>query len=171
MTEESHLQIGRITGVFGVQGWVKVYSDTQPKENIFEYSPWWVETRTGWRQYSLLDAKPQGKGLVVRLEGCNDRDQAESLVGSRIAITRDQLPETENGEYYWSDLIGLQVINARGEVFGRVIELLETGGYDVMVVQDQQEQHFIPFVPEVYILDVDPESGRIEIDWERDYSE
>jgi len=174
MDEKDFIQIGHINGVYGVRGWVKIFSDTRPREAIFDYSPWWIETREGWRQVKLASSRSQGKGLVAQIEGLDDRDQALLWVNCKIAIKPDQLPETEADEYYWSDLIGLDVVNSEGIRFGKVSELLETGGHDVMVVKGEEGEHLIPFVPKVYILDVDlgtdTETGKIEVDWQQDFS-
>ncbi len=170
MAEDGFIHLGYINGVFGVKGWVKVFSDTRPRENIFSYSPLWFQTREGWREYKVVSARQQGKGLAAQFENLSDREQAELLVNCKIGIKPEQLPETTDNEFYWSDLIGLKVINSSGESFGRVAELLETNAHDVMVVKDDQQQHLIPYVSEVYILKVDIEAGTIEVDWQQDYS-
>ncbi len=174
MDDKEFIQIGHINGVHGVRGWVKIFSDTRPKENIFNYTPWWVETRQGWREVKRTDSRPQGKGLVAQFEGLDDRDQALLWVNCKIGIKPEQLPEAKEGEYYWADLIGLEVVNPEGEFLGKVFELLETGGHDVMVVRGEEGEHLIPFVPKVYILNVDlgtdTEPGKIEVDWQQDYS-
>jgi 16S rRNA processing protein RimM len=167
--EQSLFQVGHINGVYGVKGWVKIFSDTRPRENIFSYSPWWIELKQGWREISVVNSRMQGKGLVAQIEGIDDRDQALELVSCKIVVSRDQLPAPDEDEYYWSDLMGLEVINLSGESLGKVKELLETGGHDVLVVESETDQHLIPFVPQVYILDVDLDSGKIKVDWGLDY--
>ena len=102
--------IGQINGLYGVQGWVKVYSYTEPIVNIINYSPWQLYLQTQWQTWSILAGKKQGKGIIARLENVIDRTQATNLLGAEIAIERSQLPATSNNEYYWSDLIGLTVI-------------------------------------------------------------
>ncbi len=171
MTGEDFIHVGHINGVHGVRGWVKVYSDTRPKGNIFDYAPWWLETRQGWREFKILESRPQGKGLVARFEGLDDRDQALLLVNCKIGVKPGQLPKAEAGEYYWADLVGLEVINTSGESFGKVAEMLETGGHDVVLVKGEGGEHLIPFVQDVYILNVDLKEGKLKVDWEQDYSE
>lgn len=165
---ESPLVVGRFNGVYGVQGWLKVYSWTQPRENILTYNPWLVRSEYGWRRVKVLEGRRQGKGIVVKLEGVHDRDQALALRDIEIAIDRDQLPQLPEGEYYWSDLLGLEVVNTAGHVLGKVESLMETGADDVLVVQGDVKR-LIPFTePEIVKL-VDHDAGRIVVDWEADY--
>lgn len=126
--------LGKVNGLFGVKGWIKVFSDTQPRENILNYSPWFLKHNGQWQEFKLLSGKPHGKGVIAQLAGCSDRDIAAELIGSQIAIKREQLPKASPGEYYWSDLKGLKVINLEGIDLGKVASMLETGANDVMVV-------------------------------------
>ena len=108
LTSEQVLVVGRVMAVHGVQGWVKVYSHTDPMENIFEYQPWYMRRGEHWLPVTLTGKRRQGKGLVAGVQGCNDRDQAQQeLVGRDIAVPRDLLPRSGGGDYYWRDLIGL----------------------------------------------------------------
>ncbi len=109
--ESSLIVVGKIVGVYGIKGWSKILSFTRPKENIFNYGPWLVKQDSEWQEIQLLQGRPQGKGLIASLEGITDRNQAMALVGSELAIDRDQLPAAEEGEFYWHDLIDMQVIN------------------------------------------------------------
>ncbi len=167
--EASLIVIGKIVGVHGIKGWLKILSFTRPRQNIFDYGPWLVKQSEEWQEIQLLEGKPQGKGLVASLEGITDRDEAMALVSSEIAIDRDQLPEPKEGEFYWHDLINMQVINQQNEVLGVVKELLETGANDVLVVGADKQRYLIPYVKDVYIKDVDTEQGVIQVDWQSDY--
>ncbi len=160
--------LGKIAGVYGVRGWVKVFSETKPKENIFDYLPWQIKLNGEWRTVKLIQGKTHGKGLVVHLESYDDRDQAKSLVGAEIAIFRHQLPQAEEGEYYWSDLIGLKVTTLDGKALGKVDHLFETGANDVLVVKGERE-HLIPFVQGQFIHQVDLETGQIRVDWDSEF--
>jgi len=106
--------IGKVSGVFGVRGQVKVFSFTQPKENILSYDPWMLGSDDNWKPYKVVSGNTQGKGLIAQLEGCDDRDQAQALVGQEIAIEKSRLPRTGPDEYYWSDLEGMPVITTQG---------------------------------------------------------
>lgn len=160
--------MGRISGLFGVKGWVRVYSYTQPRDNILRYTPWSVRLPEGWRSMALGEGRRHGKGVIARLEGVEDREAATALLGAEVAVDRDELPPLEQGEFYWSDLIGLKVLNHRGEDMGVVVDLLETGAHDVLVVKGERER-LIPFVQGQVVTAVEPQAGIIRVDWELDY--
>lgn len=164
----SFIVVGKIVGVYGIKGWFKVLSFTRPRENILEYTPWSIKKDGFWQAIQLVDGKPQGKGLVASIEGITSRDEAMTLVNSEIAIRQDQLPASNEGEFYWIDLINKQVINEQNETLGVVTELMETGANDVLVVEDEKQRHLIPYVQDVYIKDVDVEQGIIKVDWQSD---
>lgn len=171
--EASYIIIGKIVGVFGIKGWLKILSYTRPKENIFQYVPWFVKQslarqNEAWHTMQVVDGKTQGKGLIASFDGITDRDGAMALVGSEIAIEREQLPEPEEGEFYWVDLINIQVINRQNEILGVVTELLETGANDVLVVEADKQRHLIPYVHDVYIKNIDIEQGTMQVDWQSD---
>ena len=159
--------LGRISGLFGVKGWVKVYSYTEPREAVLEYRRWLLSAKDGWREATVAEGQRHGKTIIARIDGYVDRDQAAELIGTEIAVPRDELPEAEEGRFYWSDLEGLRVVHRDGTELGRVAYLLETGANDVMVVQGEQER-LIPFVMGEVILGVDLANGRIDVDWEWD---
>lgn len=159
--------LGRIAGLFGVKGWVKVFSYTQPREAILDYEHWLLGSEGDWRLVGVAEGKRHGKGVIARLEGVADRDEAAVLVGSEIAIERDALPQPEPGSYYWTDLEGLRVVNRDGAELGRVAYLLETGANDVLVTEGDQER-LIPFLIDEVIVDVDLAAGVITVDWEWD---
>jgi len=168
---KSHVILGRISSVFGVKGWVKIVSHTQPKENIFNYPVCLVKRDGKWHEVKLLNGKPQGKTLVAQLHGVTTREQAEEWIGATIAVTRDMLPEPDTGDYYWIDLIGLEVMSVQGQKMGTVVKLMETGSNDVLVVKDstQNAEVLIPWLDQQVIKDVDLTSGVITVDWDNDY--
>ncbi len=159
--------LGRISGLFGVRGWVKVYSYTEPREAVLDYGRWLLAGKDGWRAATVAEGQRHGKTVIARIDGYVDRDQAAELVGIEIAVPRDELPETASGQYYWSDLEGLRVVHRDGTELGQVAYLLETGANDVMVVKGEQER-LIPFVMDKVILGVDLDKGEIDVDWEWD---
>ena len=159
--------LGRISGLFGVKGWVKVYSYTEPREAVLEYRRWLLSGKDGWREVTVAEGQRHGKMIIARIDGYVDRDQAAELIGTEIAVPRDELPEAEEGRFYWSDLEGLRVVHRDGTELGKVAYLLETGANDVMVVQGEQER-LIPFVMGEVILEGDLANGRIDVDWEWD---
>lgn len=156
--------LGRIAGVYGVRGWVRVFSDTDPRDNILRYAPWLLNGTL----HRVLEGRKHGKGLVVRLEGCDDRDQAAALVGQAISIYRDQLPAPRPDEFYWADLEGLLVETLNGEPLGRVSHLFSTGANDVLVIKGERER-LLPFVWDDVVKDVDFDAGVMRVDWDPDF--
>ena len=159
--------LGRIDGLFGVRGWIKVYSYTEPREAVLNYKDWLLARDGDWQRVELADGKRQGKAVIARLEGIEDRDAAAELIGSEIGVDRDALPEPEEGHYYWADLEGLTVVRRDGTDLGTVTYVMATGANDVLVV-DGPAERLIPFVPGTVILDVDLAAGVIRVDWEWD---
>jgi 16S rRNA processing protein RimM len=158
--------LGRIVGVFGVNGWIKVFSETEPRGNILSYSPWCVGPDR--RPLRVLEGRLQGKRLVAQLEHCADRDQAAALVGMEIAVWRDQLPPPSADELYWADLEGLVVETLDGVALGRVDYLFATGANDVVVVRGHRER-LIPFLWDAVVKDVDFARGIMRVDWDPDF--
>ncbi|MEX2525128.1 MAG: ribosome maturation factor RimM [Gammaproteobacteria bacterium] len=166
---EKRVVVGRISGLYGVMGWVKVFSYTRPKQNILGYSPWQIATPDGWRTYRLEEGRAHGKALIARLENTDDRTQAQALLGCDIAVSRRQLPPLPPGEYYWCDLTGLEVFNRQGVCLGRVVEILETGANDVLVIEGEQ-RHMVPLLMEQYVREVDADAGRMIVDWDPEWT-
>jgi 16S rRNA processing protein RimM len=164
--------LGRVSGLFGVKGWIKVHSDTEPRDNILNYSPWYLQREGEWQAYEVIAGRPHGKGIVAHLSNCPDRDAAAELIGSTIAIRREQLPAAGDDEYYWSDLRGLKVTTSQGVELGQVVSLMETGANDVLVVRETDEtgrEHLIPFIMDQVIREVDLERGLLIVDWDPEF--
>jgi len=168
LTKPEIINVGKISGVFGVKGWVKVFSFTDPRENILTYSPWLLKKGDETKTVEVIDGQLQGKTIVAQLAGVNDRDQAAGLMGWDVFITQDQLPAAAKDEYYWSDLVGLKVETIDGVQLGVVDSLLETGANDVIVVQGERERA-IPFLQGQTIIDIDLNEGRIIVDWDPEF--
>lgn len=160
--------VGQIGGVFGVKGWVKVRSHTSPITNILDYQPWQLETRDGPVEITIEEGREHGKGVIARLPGCTAREHASRFVGSDISVTREQLPETDEDEYYWTDLIGLQVNTVDGESLGHVSRLIETGSNDVLVVKGERER-LVPLLWDSVVTRVETQEGYIVVDWDPDF--
>ena len=127
--------LGRIVGLFGVRGWVKVYSYTEPREAVLDYKDWLLSRDGRWQRVVLAEGKRHGKAVIARLEGIEDRDAAAELTGSDIGVDRDALPAPGDGHYYWADLEGLTVVRKDGTELGKVAYLMATGANDVLVVE------------------------------------
>ncbi len=170
-TSENYVPVGKISGVFGIKGWVKVFSYTDPRQNILNYSPIYLNRKGEWVELEVSNGRIQGKGIVLGLKGITDPDQALPLIGSELAIFKAQLKPTGKDDYYWSQLIGLSVINHHNQLLGQVDSLLETGAHDVLVVKDSSDnsERLIPFVLDEIVTDVDLDTQTIKVDWELDY--
>ena len=162
-----NITLGKIVGVFGVKGWVKVFSETRPRQQIFKYSPWIIKLNGTISEVEVLDGRQQGKGLIASLKGYADCDAARQLIGAEILIAQENLPTTGLDEYYWSQLTGLSVINLEGAELGEVVNLFETGANDVLVVKGEKER-LIPFT-KFAVLEVDLDSKKIIVDWDADF--
>jgi 16S rRNA processing protein RimM len=161
--------LGRIVGAFGVQGWVKVHSDTDPPENIVRYSNWYLIGPGQTNSRRVDQGKRHGKSVVAKLAGCNDRDAAEQLRGLEIAVRRGQFSDhLAEGEYYWTDLEGMSVITIDGQELGTVAQLFETGSNDVMVVRGDRER-LIPYIWDQVVVEVDLAERRIRVNWDPDF--
>jgi len=166
--EKEKLIIGQINGVFGVAGWLKIFSHTDPRDNILQYSPWLIKVKGEWESVKIAAGKSQqsGKTVVAKLDGVNNRDIAKQYMGCDIAIYKDQLVATST-DFYWVQLIGCQVTNVQNELLGTVSSLVETGAHDVLRVEQDGKSILIPYVLGKFVLDVDVEHKAIKVDWER----
>ena len=165
---EDMVTLGKIIGVFGVQGWVKVYSHTGRQDDILRYKPWYLFKDNAWTAVKLLSGKRQGKGLVASIEGITDRDTALALNNVEIAVPRECLPRLSKDEYYWSDLMGLQVITTADYDLGKISHLFETGANDVMVVNGDRER-LLPWLIDSVVKSVDLRAGIVVVDWDPDF--
>lgn len=171
---EDVVVLGRFNSPFGIQGWVKVYSYTEPMENIQSYKPWLVKLKNEWQPVKVKTVKKQGKGLIAKLDTIDTPEAARLYCEVEIAVPKSALPSLDTGDYYWSQLQNLKVITESGELLGRVDHLLETGANDVLVVKGDaesvdRETRLIPYVPEKVVKMVDLESETIRVDWGSDY--
>lgn len=170
--------IGKITSVYGVNGWVKVHAYTDPIDNFFAYGHCLIDRAGSWTPITFVEGKRHGKGLIARIEGVDDRDVAAAFTRCEIAVPVSSLPELGHDDYYWHQLIGLKVIvtSAEGEsiLLGRVSQMLETGANDVLVVSRCQgsidkRERLIPYLLGQAVKQVDLDSGVIRVDWDPEF--
>jgi 16S rRNA processing protein RimM len=159
--------VGRFGAPHGVKGWLSVLSYTEPLDNIVLYRPWLIEQQGRWRELEVVRTQPHGRRILVELKGVADRTAAERLVGCQIGVPDDALPPVGEGEYYWKDLVGMEVVNGQGETIGHVAELFATLANDVIVVRGGAAEVLIPFVRDV-VMHVDVQGRRIRVDWSVD---
>ncbi len=162
--------MGRVAAPYAVKGWIKVQPFTEYVDSLLDYPRWWVGRDTDWREMQVLDIKVHGRFLLALLDGVSDRAAAEAAVGLEIAVHRDALPEPEPGEYYWDQLMGLEVVGLAGVVLGRVERILETGGHDLLSVKGHADgrERLIPFVAPI-VREVKLAEQQIEVEWGEDY--
>lgn len=166
--------IGRITAVFGIKGWLKVFSYTDPRDGVLNYRNWTLVQDGKRIPVELAEGRRQGQGIVIRLKGIDDRDIAQRYCGADIHVPTEDLPKLPTGDYYWYQLEGLEVFTVEDECLGVVHHLLETGANDVLVVQattasiDQRER-LIPYLPDETVMQVDIAGKRIVVDWDPEF--
>jgi 16S rRNA processing protein RimM len=160
--------LGRVSGVFGVKGWLKVQSYTEPRGNIAQYGAVTLRLDGVDRRFEVEEGHSRAGSVVVKLRGIDDRDPARAWVGADVVIERERLPNAQLGEHYWADLEGLEVVDLAGLVLGKVDHLLATGANDVLVLGGEQ-QRMIPFIVGAVVKEVDLAAGRIVVDWSTDY--
>jgi 16S rRNA processing protein RimM len=165
--------LGRIAAPYGIKGWVKLHPFGDDPAAWAEMPRWWLgrtPDTADWQQLALKDLRLHGKGYVASFEGVDDRTAAEQLEGMYFAAPREELPAPEEGEFYWDDLIGLDVVNEADEHLGKVASLIETGANQVLVVRDEaaEKEHLLPFVADV-VKDVAVAAGRIRVAWGKDW--
>jgi len=175
--------MGRIVAPYGVFGWLKIVPDTEAFDGLFDYDNWWLGKGDDWREMVVETAKVHNDVIVVKLKGIDDRDAALACKGKQIAVPRSQLPEAEENEYYWSDLIGVRVKNLQEIDFGLIVDVFETGANDVLVLKpdlveavaatqdtlkEKQQERLLPFTAAV-VLEVDIKAKTMLVDWDADF--
>ncbi|MCF7203350.1 ribosome maturation factor RimM [Pseudomonas oligotrophica] len=170
---EDLLVIGKIVSVHGVRGDVKVYSFTDPIENLLGYRNWTLRRGGEFRQAQLVKGRVQGNVLVATLKGLDDREVAREYADFEICVPRDELPALGEGEYYWHQLQGLKVIDTHGQLLGVVDHLLETGANDVLVVRPcagslDDRERLLPYIDQC-VQQIDLVAGEMKVDWDADF--
>jgi 16S rRNA processing protein RimM len=159
--------LGKIVGTFGVKGWVKVKSYTEPVENILDYGVWQLGSAGKWTQVRTEEGRVTDKGVLAKLEGLESPEEARLKVGLELGVWRSEMPPPAPGEYYLSDLEGIDAMSSSGELLGRVDHFRSTPAGTVLVIRGEQE-HWVPFVKE-RIVKVELGAGRIVLDWSADW--
>lgn len=169
-----YIELGKVVGVWGVKGWIKLHSYTRHRADIGNYPSWWLQKKSEAApvNFQVLNCREQGAGIVAQLEGICDRDQAMALNGHKIMIDESDLPELPEGEYYWQQLIGLRACNLQDEPMGTIESIMETGANDVLVLKrqsgEQEQEILIPYTDQV-VRSIDLEQGTMTVDWDLGY--
>ena len=168
-----YVELGKLVGVWGVKGWVKLHSYTRNRADISQYKTWYLQnprSKSDPTPIKVLQCREQGQGMVVQFDGVNDRDQAMAMSGQMIFVKQSDLPDLPEGEFYWQQLIGLTVKNETA-IIGEVSSILETGANDVFVCKNAQQGKadvLIPYNDEV-VLEIDIEAATMLVDWDPDF--
>jgi 16S rRNA processing protein RimM len=173
------IEVGRIADAWGIKGWFKVLPHSADPQALFSSKRWFLlPPEKGAKAFAgpvllrVREAKEHSDSVVARADGIEDRTGAEALKGARVYVPRSSFPTAGDDEYYWVDLLGLDVVNREGLALGRVKELLSTGPQTVLVLEYQAEgkaqERMIPFVS-AYVDQVDLQARRITVDWQADY--
>jgi 16S rRNA processing protein RimM len=160
--------VGRFGRPHGIKGFVTVHSFTEPRDNILHYTDWHVNLNNTWQPVKLLCVESHNKAIIAQIEGYAERELVARLTNAEIAIQKEQLAALESGEYYWHQLIGMSVINQKGESFGKVTEVMPTGANDVLVVQGEK-RYLIPYLPGQFIIEINDSQQVITVDWDVDF--
>ena len=161
------LLVGKINGFFGLQGWVKVFSYTNPRTNILNYSPWSIKVDGNFQSIDITSGREQSKTIVAHIQGIDNREDSQKFIGQDIYINKEQPPEFTQGEYYLYALTGFDVINKDEEQLGTVDYFVETGANDVLVVKGKKE-YWIPYI-EPFLVSIDSKNNKILVDWDKDF--
>lgn len=167
------VKVATLKKPYGIKGWLWVFSETDERADIFAMTPWWMKTATGFKPLTVKDWRIQGQGLVACFEEIADRNIAETMNGTTIWVSKDSFPQLDPDEYYWSDLIGLSVVNEQGEMLGIIDEMFETGAHEIISVKPSddsidQEARLIPWHRDV-VLSVDLSAKTMLVAWGADY--
>ena len=177
MSPEDIVVMGQIGAPFGVKGWVKIFADTEHPDSLFDYPVWYIETPKGWQAFEIENAELHTKNLVAKLAGIDDHNLAETFRNRKLGVPRSAMPEPEEGEYYWSDLVGMEVVNCQGVVLGRIEDLISTGAHEVLCVRAESEsgqggssgrERLLPFIASV-VKTVDMQARSVCVDWQADW--
>ncbi|GAA0820799.1 ribosome maturation factor RimM [Colwellia sp. D2M02] len=172
MSKEKEITLGKVGAVYGIKGWLKIHSFTDDPDAILDYFPWSLKLGNNIQTVKITDWRKHNKGLIVKVQGIDDRDIAQALVGSEIFINELALPELPEGDFYWRDLIGMSVVTSQGYDLGVVTEMMETGANDVLVVKANlndgfgQKERLIPYLLEQVVQSVSAENKQICVDWD-----
>ena len=160
--------MGKVVGSHGIKGWLKIQPFTEEIKTLGKFPSWFLSKDEGeWIEFKVESSSIQGRTVLSKIEHINDRNGADRLRGYLIGINKIDLPELEKGKYYWSDLIGLEVINQAGFNFGVIDSIMETGSNDVLVIKDEKEW-LIPYLDNV-VLKIDLEKKNILVDWDENF--
>jgi 16S rRNA processing protein RimM len=172
INQKNMVVVGNIGAPHGLKGWVRIHSYTEPPENLFEYPICYLkkDTRTDkWEQIHFSAYQPHGKFFIGVIDGYTDINEAELITNCELGVPRQELPDLEPGQYYWTDFVGMTVMNQTGDTLGVIEGLFETGANDVMIVKGIDRQRLIPYVLDDVIKNVDLKTRIMLVDWDSEF--
>ena len=164
----SYIAVGQLGKAYGIQGWLKVNSFTDPIDNLLDYSPLYFKQGEQWVVLPVTDMRLQANSIIAHIQGHDTPESARLLTGTELMIHRSQLPELAEDEYFWCDLVGMCVITCNGVELGKVDSLLRAGGNDLLVIKGVKE-HLIPLIRDHYVMKIDPTLQQITVDWDPEF--
>jgi 16S rRNA processing protein RimM len=167
-TSEKLITVGRLGRVYGVQGWLTVHSYTEPRMQLFDYQPWLVGQEGQWQALEVTGVQQNTKHDLVHFAGYDSPEDSRRLTGLWLAIPRERLPKLPPGEYYWDDLVGLEVVTDIGVTLGTVTDVFSTGAHPILNIQGERA-HLVPFVQPDIVTDVNLRVGRLVAKWDPDF--
>lgn len=170
----SLVTMGRIGRLYGIKGWLKLISYTDPQDNILDFRNLFAFIGGRWQGIEMDQSKVHGKGLIAHFAGYDDPDEARNLTGVELAVQVKDLPALEEDDFYWHELVGMRVVTEAGQFLGTVAKLLETGANDVLVIAATEgsiddKERLVPYLPERVIKQVSRAERSITVDWDPDY--
>lgn len=163
-SDEKFIVIGRFGAPFGVKGWMKIQSFTDPEDNMLQYQPWYADFKEGFTEVKIIDSRKHHKGTVAHIEGCDTKEDTARYGNISIAVARNVFPELTGDEYYWADLEGLTVYTVAGDELGKIDHVMPTGANDVLVIKGQKDI-LIPYIKNEVVKNIDLDNKTMIVDW------
>lgn len=167
MSDEK-IVVGKINGFHGVKGFIKVFSESRPREGILQYSRFFIKYQGDWKILEVEVGQKHSKHILLKFKDYDTKDSVEPLLGVELFIERSDMPELDEGDVYWADLYGLKVINHDDVELGVIDDIFETGANDVIAVKGTKGEILIPFSHEYIIMEINLEEGYVQVDWDEE---
>ncbi len=161
------ITLGKIGKTYGIKGWFKVISFTNPAENILNYPTWTLKHPRSTEVVAIEASRPHAGGFIAKIKGCETPEEARLYTNAEIQIPKEELPELAPDEHYWHDLIGIEVYDLNNKKLGVIDEVMATGANDVLRLKGESEC-LIPYIPQV-IQTIDLENKRLIVDWDPNF--
>jgi 16S rRNA processing protein RimM len=163
------VDLGAVRGAYGVKGWVRIEPFDRQAAVLRQSSSWWVGKASHWRRVEIEAVKQHGSLILAKWRGFDVPEAADRIKGASVAVARAAFPALAEGEFYWVDLIGLDVVNREQQVLGQVAAIVSNGAQELLQVEGVDGVLLVPMVP-AYVEEVDPAARRIRVDWQSDWS-